>query len=76
MNFLTSSRDKFEEISDKFEEISDKFEEIKDEDILPLQEDPCRSFFSRVTKWGDAVSLKKAVKMFSNHVRCHNKRKA
>ena len=34
-------------------------DEVKDEQILPLQQDPCRSFFSRVAKWDGEVRLKK-----------------
>ena len=48
----------------------DKFDEIYEDEILPLQEDPCRSFFSRAAKWGDAVRLKKKADKFYQHIVC------
>ena len=32
-----------------------KFNESNIDEILPLRDDPCRSFFSRVSKWGEEV---------------------
>ena len=49
---------------------SDKFDENFEEEILPLQEDPCRSFFSRVAKWGDAVRLEKKADHFDQNTVC------
>ena len=34
-----------------------KFNESNTDEILPLRDDPCRSFFSRVSKWGEEVWL-------------------
>ena len=51
-----------EEISSKTRRVNfltcEKSDEIHDKEILPLREDPCRSFFSMVAKWGDEVKLK------------------
>ena len=52
----------YEEIRSRTKEVNfltcEKSDEINNKIFLPLREDPCRSFFSRVTKWGDEVKLK------------------
>ena len=63
----------YEEIRSRTKEVNfltcEKSDEISNKNVLPLREDPCRSFFSRVTKWGDEVKLKERKKESSLHTK-------
>ena len=56
----------YEEIRSRSKEVNfltcEKSDKINNKIVLPLREDPCRSFFSRVTTWGDEVKLRERKK--------------